>query len=108
MPIISSSVSVAANAVSANVLAGEMFEFLPRTTVVVIYATMAATGLKATYSLGGEVQCDDVDFSIRASSPVVPDDLLLKTGGRAGERQVLKFRNTTGAPLVARWLVQIG
>lgn len=108
MPIISSSVSVGANAVSANVLAGEMFEFLPRTTIVAIYATTSATGLRATYSLGGEVQADDVGISEQNRVPVIPDDLLIKVGGRQGERQVLKFRNTTGGALTARYLLQIG
>lgn len=107
MPILSGEVSVAANAVSANVLSGELFEFLPRTTAIAVYLTMSATGLTASFSIGGEQQAEDQRFNIRASPPVVPDDLFLRAGGRRGERLFLRFRNQTVGALTARWLIQI-
>jgi len=108
MPIISNNVSVAANSVSANVLAGELFEYLPNMTVVQVFATGSAAGLRATYSIGGELQLDDGVINANNRAPIIPDDLLLKAGGRRGERQILKFRNTTGGALTANYLLQIG
>ncbi len=107
MPVILGNVSVAANSLSANVLAGELFEYLPRATAVSVFVTGSALGLRVSYSIGGEIQVDDATINAQNRMPVVPDDLLLKAGGRRGERQILKFRNTTAGALTANWLLQI-
>lgn len=105
--LISSSVQVAANAVSGNVLAGELFEFLPVTAAVSVFATGSAAGLRATFTLGGVTQVSDGLIPATNRYPVRPDDGLVSVGGVAGERLFLEFRNTTGGALVAQWVIDI-
>ena len=48
MPVMQDSVSVAANSVSSNVVAGQLYEFVPTGTKVTLSCTGSATGLRAT------------------------------------------------------------
>ena len=54
MPSIAGNVSVLANAQSANLLAGESFEFLPRPALVSVYMTGSAVGLETDMLVGGQ------------------------------------------------------
>lgn len=106
MPVISSSISVAANSVSANVLAGELYEFLPFAAIVSLYVTGSAAGLRASLSIGGAQVLEEAEVNSQNRTPIVPDDLLTQEGGRPGERLFLRFRNTTAGALTARWIVK--
>ncbi len=106
-PMMQDSLSVAANSVSANVLAGLLYEFLPAHARVSFLATGSATGLRATVNIGGEQVLDDSAVNLQNRFPIVPDDLLVTDGGRMGERLIFRFRNTTIGALTAFWLVQI-
>jgi len=106
-PMMQDSLSVAANSVSANVLAGLLYEFLPSHARVSFLATGSATGLRATVNIGGEQVLDDAAVNLQNRFPIIPDDLLVTDGGRMGERLIFRFRNTTVGALTAFWLVQI-
>lgn len=107
MPVMQNSVSVAANAVSANQLAGELFEFLSRPSRIALYATGSATGLNASLLVGGLSFANDQAISLQNRFPIVPDDFLVDAGGFPGERLVLTFRNTTAGALTAFWRVEV-
>lgn len=107
MPVMTDSISVAANAISANVLSGLLYEFLPANSKVTLFATGSATGLRTTLNIGGEQIVDDSAISLQNRVPLIPDDLVVSDGGRRGERMILKFRNTTGGALTAFWTVQV-
>ncbi len=107
MPMMQDSISVAANSVSANVLAGLLYEFLPSHARVSFLATGSATGLRGTVNIGGEQVLDDAAVNLQNRFPIIPDDLLVTDGGRMGERLIFRFRNTTAGALTAFWLVQI-
>lgn len=107
MPVMQGSVSVAANDVSANILAGELFEFLSRPSRIVVYTTGSATGLNSTLLVGGLAFANDQAISLQNRFPLVPDDFFVDAGGFAGERLVLTFRNTTAGALVAFWKVEV-
>jgi len=107
MPIMQGTVSVAANAVSANVLAGELFEFLSRPSRIAIYVTGAVVGLNCTFLLGGVSFSNDQAAPFKTGFPIIPDDFFVDAGGFAGERLVLTFRNTTGAAIVASFKVEV-
>lgn len=105
MPTMQGSVSVAANAVSANVLAGQLYEFVPPGANVALSATGSAAGLNTTF-INGVPLIDDQELNSANVYPVVPDHLL--HGGRVpGGRLVLKFRNTTAGALTARWRIDL-
>lgn len=108
MPVITGqAVSVAANAVSGNVLSGELFEFPPRPSAVTVMAVAAAAGLRATFSIGGNVIINDQPISAANRFPIQPDDIIVSEGAFAGERLFLEFRNTTGAAVTVDYKLNI-
>lgn len=100
-----SNVSIAANAVSANQLSGEQFEFLSRVTVVTLLAAAAAVGLRVTWIIGGVVVVNDQDVSQANRFPIVPDDIV--TQERGFGRMILTFRNTTGVAIIVNWAIDV-
>lgn len=107
MPVITQETSIAANTTSANLLAGDINEFLGRASVVSLFTTGAAVGLRAQLLIGSDVTIDDQPISDANRFPIAPDDFLSRGGGLQGDRLTLRFRNTTGAPIIARWRLGI-
>jgi hypothetical protein len=100
MPVMTDRRTVAANSVVDNILAGKLFEFAQRPSVIGLYATAAAVGLNASFLIGNEVLLDDQEMSSANRFPLVPDDFLAKGGALQGDRVVIRLRNTTGAGIV--------
>jgi len=111
MPVIANTVSVAANARSANVLAGSVFEFLPRSAVVAFLATIptgsAIGDIDASINIGGIQIADAAVVPDTGRYPVTPDDRLVAEGGQPGERLFMTFLNTTASAIVVTFLVEI-
>jgi hypothetical protein len=99
------SVSVAANSVSANVLAGQLYEFVPPGANVTLSVAGSATGLRVTYICGVPL-INDQAMNLQNRFPLIPDDVI-HAGGVPGGRQVLTFRNTTAGPLTAFWRIDV-
>lgn len=108
MPTMQGSVSVAANAVSTNQLAGQLYEFLPANAQVVVSCTGSATGLNTTLLAGGVTLINDQAIGLQNRFPVIPDDIITQETIPAGARLLLTFRNTTGGALTAFWRVDVG
>lgn len=106
MPVMQDSISVAANSVSTNQVAGLLHEFLQAPSAVRLYCTGSAAGLRATLLIGGRSVIEDVTINAQNRTPVIPDDFLVEDGGFQGERLILKFRNTTAGALTAQWKVE--
>jgi len=98
-------VSIAANSVSANQLAGELYEFVSRPTRLTLLAAAAAVGLRATWLIGGVAVLNDQDVSQANRFPIVPDDVMTSEVGFG--RMILTFRNTTGAAIIVNWAVDV-
>jgi len=107
MPVDVVEVSVAANALSDNVFAGRLFEYLPAPSVLDFYATGAAAGLRLQISIGGVVMAEEVVVNAQNRVPVIPDDFVTQEGGTGGQRISARFRNTTGAAIVSRLMMKI-
>jgi hypothetical protein len=101
VPSMTNRQSVAANTTIANVFAGQLNEFLPRNAIVRLYATAAAVGLNVSLIVGDEIFLDDQEVSAQNRMPLVPDDLVVEGAGFTKDRVVVRFRNTTGAAIVA-------
>lgn len=102
------SVSVAANAVSTNVLAGQQFEFLPANAKVTLSTTGSATGLNTSLLAGGVTIINDQAIGLQNRFPVIPDDVMSQEVIPQGARLLLSFRNTTAGALTAFWRVDVG
>lgn len=108
MPTMQNSVSVAANAVSANVLAGQLYEFLSQNSQIVLSCTGSAAGLNATLLAGGVALINDQAIGSQNRFPLIPDDIITQEVVPAGARLLLTFRNTTGGALTAFWRMDVG
>lgn len=94
--------SVPANGVVENVFSGSAFEF-PRTNVAVSLGSVgAATGLFITIQSGGEIVLEESEPAISADYPLIPDEFYYNFAALAGDRLVLRARNSTGAAVVLR------
>ena len=105
MPTMQDSVSVAANAVSANVLAGQLYEFVGPGTNVPVSCTGSATGLRTTFICGVPL-INDQAINLQNRFPLIPDDII-HSGGVPGGRMVLTSRNTTAGALTFFWRVDL-
>ena len=110
MPVISGQISVTANTRSGNILAGEVFEFMPRTGFVNFLLTQAVIGLEADILVGGSAEALAAKLPIRAAAnpfPVKPEDSMVIVGAVAGDRLFVDLRNSTGGDIVAQFLIEI-
>lgn len=106
MPTMQDSVSVAANAISANVLSGLLYEFLGGPAAITVSGTGSATGLRATLLVAGVSLINDQAIGLQNRFPLIPDDVLTQEHVPGG-RMVLTFRNSTGGALTAFWRVDV-
>lgn len=107
MPVITGTTVVLAGTTSLNLLTGDINEFLGRPSVVSLFCTGSAIGLRASLLIGGDVAIDDQAISDANRFPVTPDDFLSCGGGIPGDRLTLRFRNTTVGDLTAEWRLAI-
>ena len=105
MPTMQDSVSVAANSVSANVLAGQLYEFVPPGINVTVSCTGSATGLRTTFICGVPL-INDQAINLQNRFPLIPDDII-QNGDVPGGRMVLTARNTTAGALTFFWRVDV-
>jgi len=102
-----SSLSVAANAVSANVLAGLVDEIVTRWSAVRLLAAGSAAGINVALLAGKRSVINDQAVSRANRTPILPDDIVATAVARPGERLVLTFRNTTAGALTVDWIVDV-
>jgi hypothetical protein len=99
------SVVVAANTVSANVLSGQLYEFVPEGTMVVLAVTGSATGLRTTFICGMPL-INDQAIGLQNRFPLIPDDVMMSNQVPGG-RMVLTARNTTAGNLTFFWRIDL-
>lgn len=107
MPVIQKEISIAANAVNDNILSGSSFEFLRSNSVVSIGMVGSATGLVANVQSGSDIVLEESPLLVKTTMPTVPDDMYYNDVGVAGDRLVVRVRNTTAGALTVRAIVQV-
>jgi len=107
MAVIQKETSVAANSAVENLLTGSAFEFLRGNAVVSIGVTAAATGIVMNVNSGADIVVEECAAYIKTQFPIIPDEMFYTDVGVAGDRLVIRVRNTTGAAIVVRCIVQI-
>jgi len=98
--------SVPANGTVDNVLAGSTFEFAQVDQRVSIGMLAAATGLQVTVLSGSDVVLEESPPPIGTTYPVIPDSMYLNDVMAKGDRLTIRARNTTGAAIILRTVVQ--
>ena len=97
--------SVAANATTANVLAGKSLEFVMADAVINFYCVAAAVGIFLTVTVGNELLVDDQEVSPANRYPTMDADLIARVGGSAGDRILARYRNSTAGAIVVNGLM---
>lgn len=93
--------SVAANGTIDNAVAGKIAEFLPENSVISLFAQGSASGMRMSLIIGGEVVLDDQEIGNLGRVPITPDDFVVQGAGFAGDRLILRYRNTTAGAVEA-------
>lgn len=107
MPVIMRETTVAAGAVSENLLAGSAFEFARQNSLVSIALNQSATGGFATINAGADVVAEEFAPPIATVYPVIPDGFYFSDVAAAGDRLVVRYRNPTGGALTVRVIAQV-
>ncbi len=107
MPVIQKEIVVAANAVVDNILSGSSFEFLRRNSIISAGIVGSATGLVANIQSGADVVLEESPLQVKASMPIIPDEMYYNDVGVGGDRLVIRVRNTTAGALTVRAIVQV-
>ena len=100
-------VSIAANAVNENILSGSAFEFARTNSLMVAGVTAAATGIFVTIQTGADIVLEESPAKISAAFPVIPDEFYYADAAAAGDRIVIRVRNSTGGAIVVKSIVQL-
>lgn len=107
MNVIQREVSVPANSTIENALSGSAFEFARTPSIVSQGVLAAATGIQLTIQAGGQSIMEESPAKVGTNQPNAEEDMLYNYGVIAGDRLVLRLRNTTGAAIIVRHLTQI-
>lgn len=107
MPVIQREVLIGANAVNENILSGSAFEFLRSNAVVSIGLSQSAIGLVANIQSGADIVLEEASLEIKTGFPIIPDEMYYNDVGVAGDRLVIRVRNTTAGALTVRAIVQV-
>lgn len=107
MPVIMRETSVPANAVVDNTLAGSAFEFARTNSLVSIGLTQAAVGLFVTLQSGADIVAEEFPPPILTRYPIIPDEMFFSDVAAAGDRLVVRVRNSTGAAIIVRTVCQV-
>jgi len=99
--------TVVANTTTGNIFAGNVFEFVPSPSIVKVYIVAAAVGMNADVLVGNESYLNDQEVSGANRFPIRNEDLLVELGALAGERIVVRLRNTTGANVIVNSMVEV-
>ena len=103
MPTIRVSTSVPANGVVANVLSGSVFETLPVDAIAEFANNQQSAALGAvlaTVLSGPDVLLEESPISINARVPLYPEDFDLFDAVNAGDKLIVKLRNTTAGAII--------
>lgn len=107
MQVIQRVFPIPASGVVDNILSGSAFEFAKGSSLVSIGLTTTATGLNATIQSGGQSILEESPVIVKSTPISTEDDMYYNFGAIAGDRLVIRVRNTTAGVLNAVCLVQV-
>lgn len=110
MPVINKFVNVPASSQVDNALSGDPFEFLPydaQVSIGIVAPTAAAAGdIIANVTSGSDILCQD--FGVPNLGTVdVTANLYLSDVAEAGDRLVVRLRNTTATARICQVMARI-
>lgn len=108
MPTIRGVTNLAAGGLNNNVLAGSVYEYLPWNAQVEFGLVGNAAGdPRVTVLSGSDTILEESPVSRANRSPIYPDDFDLVDVAAAGERLVIRYRNTGAGAVDLFWTVRL-
>ena len=100
--------TVLANDAIDNLVAGSAFEYLRGNTFLSMGIVQAVTGCFVTVQIGSNILVEEFEPEIEATDfPRTDSQFYYNAFGVAGDRIVIRVRNSTGGNIVARTIVQL-
>lgn len=99
MPSIIRSVAVAAASTNDNAISGSAFEYMRGPGIVSAAIVTTASGCFITINSGPDIVLEESPCPVSAAWPLIPDSFYFNWGAAAGDRLVLRLRNTTAGSL---------
>lgn len=87
-------VNLAASTKTANLLAGDINEFVNQPSMVTVYGISSASGVRMTVLASSDVVVDDKEITAIGTSLIIPDNLRTQFAVGAGTRLALFLRET--------------
>ena len=94
----------------ANLLTGQIYEWIRQPSWIEVGLTQSATGLIASVACDSDVVLQDVgetNIIIKATPPVYPDEFLTGFACMPGSRVIVAVRNPTAGTLTMFYVVRI-
>lgn len=88
--------NLSANTKTANILAGDINEFVTQRSMINVYAISSASGVRMNLLADSDVAIDDKEILAIGTSLLVPDNLVASFAVGAGTRLSLTLRETAG------------
>lgn len=107
MPVIQRTTTIPANDQVRNTIAESAFEIAFARWLVSAGITAAATGLFVNIQSGPDIVAEEFEPAILTRYPIIPDEMYYTDVMEVGDRMRISVRNSTGAGIIARTLVQI-
>ena len=89
--------NLAASTKTANILAGDINEFVSVPSQVTIYGISSASGVRMTVQASADTVVDDKEITAIGTSLLIPDHMRTQFFVGAGTRLALYLRETAGA-----------
>jgi len=107
MPTMQDTVSVAANSVSTDQIASQLYRVVNRGARYRLACLGAATGIRVTFLNTIPIINDQaIGFNATSQFPIIPDNVISQ-GSLPGGQLFLTFRNTTGGAIVTGWRLDL-
>ena len=88
--------NLTASTKTANIMAGDVNEFITSDSEVTIYAISSAAGVRVTIMADGDIIVDDKELLTIGTSLIIPDNMLTNFAVEAGTRLAIYLRETAG------------
>lgn len=107
MPVIQKTDSVLTTVTLENALSGSAFEFARTNQLVSIGVVCDTAGCFATITNGSDILLEESQVAVKATYPVIPDEMYYNDVATQGDRLVIRLRNPTGGTVVFKTIVQV-
>lgn len=107
MPVIQKTDSLLTTVTLENALSGSAFEFARTNQLVSIGVVCNTAGCFATITNGSDILLEESEVAVKATYPVIPDEMYYNDVATQGDRLVIRLRNPTGGTVVFKTVCQI-